>query len=131
MIEGVPTYPSSYTILIFAEDDLPERAEQITIPRFESIYDLDLKAVIHRIITSLQGDDWADGGHYDSRDECEEEGFESQWHTENLGRGFEVAKGSIDDLGKGWTMLKQWVKGLRSLMEGTFSKANLWDTVLE
>ncbi|WVR06740.1 hypothetical protein IAU60_003775 [Kwoniella sp. DSM 27419] len=61
VFDDLETYPSLYKLLVFSETDLPRRAET-TISRFATVYDTRLKALLGRLLASLQGDDDADGG---------------------------------------------------------------------
>ena len=102
---GISTYPRTYKLLVFADDDLPRRA-QATVSRFQAIFDVDLYSLVTKIIMSLQGDDEAGGGTPGENDD--EEIFED-WPIEPPGRGFEVASGATGDLGRNWALLKESV----------------------
>ena len=104
LTQDIFSYPSSYDLLLFTEEDSPPRAE-ITFARFLSIFDQTISEVIPKIVRSLQGDDEATGG--SAPDVEYEEQVDEDWT--GPGRGFEVAKGSIGDLGKNWTTLKESV----------------------
>lgn len=103
----IRTYASTYRLLLFAEEALSRRA-QTTFARFKYIYDLDMLCLIERIVKSLQGDDDANGGEPPEEDIFDDGEVELDCAVvEELGRGFEVAKGSVGDFGKGWTVLKE------------------------
>lgn len=97
------TYPSSYTLLLFADEEVSLRTQRV-FERFSSVYDLSTRDVVQRIVLALQGDDEINGGELqDSQDlELEEPGG---W--EEPARGFETAKGAEGDLGRNWTVLKE------------------------
>nr|XP_019007505.1 uncharacterized protein I206_07766 [Kwoniella pini CBS 10737]OCF46286.1 hypothetical protein I206_07766 [Kwoniella pini CBS 10737] len=76
------------------------------------VYDLEIQSLLEKMLASLQGDDEATGGippEFDGSDADEEEAMivgADPWADEP-GRGFEVAKGSNDDLGAGFIQLKE------------------------
>nr|XP_031859462.1 uncharacterized protein CI109_005108 [Kwoniella shandongensis]KAA5526534.1 hypothetical protein CI109_005108 [Kwoniella shandongensis] len=113
VFKDLKTYPASYSLVLFSEDKLPRRAET-TFSRFADIYDLDIPLLLERLVASLQGDDDATGGvPPDFEDEDEEVEYDAdgvgigdEW-TEAPGRGFEVAKGSVEDLGSKFSLLKE------------------------
>jgi hypothetical protein len=55
------TYPQQYTLVCFSDDDPPKGSAR-KFDRFSEIFDMDIKAVVTALITSLQGDDEIDGG---------------------------------------------------------------------
>ncbi|WVF71109.1 hypothetical protein IAT40_005906 [Kwoniella sp. CBS 6097] len=59
--QGLDTYPASYKLVCFSPSNLPRRAET-SFSRFENVYDLDIAALLQKLLSSLQGDDEADGG---------------------------------------------------------------------
>ncbi|OCF31971.1 hypothetical protein I316_06356 [Kwoniella heveanensis BCC8398] len=59
--QSLNTYPASYKVICCSPSKLPKRAST-TFSRFENIYDLDIPSLFQKILSSLQGDDEADGG---------------------------------------------------------------------
>ncbi|WWD03208.1 hypothetical protein V865_001258 [Kwoniella europaea PYCC6329] len=110
IFQDLKSYPASYNLVLFSHDSLPKRAEA-TFSRFSEIYDLEIPLLLEKLLASLQGDDEATGGIPGDFDEGEMEEDEEMidgadpW-AEDLGRGFETAKGSDGDLGPGWIQLK-------------------------
>ncbi|KAK8864709.1 hypothetical protein IAR55_001963 [Kwoniella newhampshirensis] len=91
VFQGLKTYPASYQLIIIADDEMPSRAET-TFSRFLDIYDLEISSLVEIFVASLQGDD-------DASDD--EEWFEQPT------RGLETAKGSAEDLGDKWSIVKE------------------------
>ncbi|WWC88980.1 uncharacterized protein L201_003895 [Kwoniella dendrophila CBS 6074] len=109
VFQDLKTYPASYKLVIFSPNNLPKRAET-SFSRFHEVYDLEISSLLIKLVYSLQGDDEATGGiPPDVDDEVTDEDMGDDidpWVDDNLGRGFEMAKGSQADLGAGWIQLK-------------------------
>ncbi|RSH89058.1 hypothetical protein EHS25_002724 [Saitozyma podzolica] len=60
VFDELQTYPSSYTLLLFADEEVSLRTQRV-FERFSSVYDLSTKAVVQRIVSALQGDDDMNG----------------------------------------------------------------------
>jgi hypothetical protein len=73
-IIDLDTYPNQYVLLLYTED-LPRRAEK-TFDRFNTVLDLDIHALLGKIVASLQGDDEASGGHAEE----DEEDIDASWN---------------------------------------------------
>ncbi|WVQ99753.1 hypothetical protein IAU59_006895 [Kwoniella sp. CBS 9459] len=58
---ALDTYPAAYRLICFSPSKLPPRAER-SFSRFENVYDLDIPSLFQKLLSSLQGDDEADGG---------------------------------------------------------------------
>lgn len=70
-----------------------------------------MKELITRLVSALQGDDDANGGTAQLEEDDEmmmatQPEEENEYHGGGIGRGFEVAKGSMKDLGKDWGRVK-------------------------
>lgn len=67
----LPSYPKSYTVAIAAPGTPPRRLKT-TSSRFKSVTHLGIQSLLGRIVSSLQGDDEADGRGTQQEDDDEE-----------------------------------------------------------
>ena len=89
------------------------RAHTRAFERFSSAFDLSVKDLITRLVSALQGDDNANGGTAEDIEDIAmgmggdgDDDMFGDGPVVQVGRGFEVARGSQADLGRDWGKVK-------------------------